>query len=100
VAAGLYRIAQEALNNIAKHAGVSEACVRLDLERRPAVLEIRDQGAGFDPARITHLPGHAGLPGMADRAREMGWTLKIDSQPGRGTTVRVEEGSHGNHGAA
>jgi len=91
VTTGLYRIIQEALNNVAKHAGVCEAIVRLNLESRPAVLEIEDQGAGFDPDKITRNPDHVGLPGMAERTRELGWKLKIISQPGRGTIIRVEE---------
>ena len=91
LAVGLYRITQEALNNIVKHAGTCEAVVRLKLDRRPRLLEIEDNGAGFYPNRITHGLDHVGLLGMADRARELGWVLKVDSQPGRGTRIHVEE---------
>ena len=91
VTAGLYRITQEALNNVAKHAEVGEAIVRLNLESRPAVLEIEDQGAGFDPGSITRSVKHVGLLGMAERTRELGWKLKVDSQPGKGTLIRAEE---------
>jgi signal transduction histidine kinase len=91
VSKGLYRIAQEALNNVAKHAGVREASACLNLETRPYYLEIVDHGVGFQTDRRGSRPGHLGLPGMADRAREMGWVLKIDSHPGQGTRIRVEE---------
>jgi signal transduction histidine kinase len=71
----------------------------LDLEGQPAYLEIEDHGAGFAPAQAGPAgPGrslsHLGLAGMAERAREMGWKMRIDSQPGRGTRVRVEEDLH------
>jgi signal transduction histidine kinase len=88
---GLYRIAQEALNNIAKHAGTSEAVIRLNLGGNPTYLEVEDHGCGFDPGKSERGLSHLGLAGMADRARELGWELKIDSLPGRGTRIRVEE---------
>ncbi len=91
VAAGLYRIAQEALNNISKHAQTHQATIHLHLDRRPACLEIADQGAGFEPVQAAHLNGHVGLQGMAERAREINWKLSLDSHPGRGTLIRVEE---------
>ncbi len=93
--AGLYRIAQEALNNVAKHAGTCEAVVRLDLASQPASLEIEDHGAGFDPETISRSLDHIGLPGMAERAREMGWKIRVESQPGQGTRIRVEEQKDG-----
>ena len=92
VEANLYRIVQEALNNITRHAGVRQAHVWLRLESPVASLEVRDEGCGFDLAGSDHKAGF-GLAGMAGRAREIGWALKIDSQPGRGTQVRVEEGA-------
>jgi signal transduction histidine kinase len=91
VTAGLYRIAQEALNNVAKHAGSCQAVVRLNLESRPAFLAIEDTGAGFDPGKVSHSIEHLGLPGMTERAREIGWKLIVDSQTGRGTRIRAEE---------
>jgi signal transduction histidine kinase len=92
VTAGLYRIVQEALNNVARHSGSCEARVRLDLDSRPAYLEVQDWGAGFEPDTISRSANHIGLHSMAERAGELGWMLKIDSQPGRGTRIRVEEG--------
>ena len=88
VADNLYRIAQEALNNISRHAGVRQALVRLCLENPVASLEIIDHGCGFTQAD----PAHGfGLAGMAERAREIGWMIKIESRPGQGTQVHVEE---------
>jgi signal transduction histidine kinase len=88
---GLYRIVQEALNNVAKHAGTKKAFVRLHLESHPAYLEVEDYGYGFEPEKAARDLNHIGLAGMADRARELGWRLEIDSKPGRGTRIRVEE---------
>jgi signal transduction histidine kinase len=91
VVTGLYRIAQEALNNVARHAGTSEAVVRLNLESQPAYLEVEDGGRGFERGRLVPQLNHIGLAGMQERARELGWQLQIDSQPGRGTRIRAEE---------
>ncbi len=88
--ANLYRIAQEALNNISRHAGVRQALVRLRLENPLASLEIEDEGCGFDPVTSKHTLGF-GLAGMAERASEIGWDLAIDSSPGLGTRIRVRE---------
>lgn len=90
VEANLYRIAQEALNNITRHAGVCQAMIRLLLEDRPASLEIEDHGSGFDVSGSVHAGGF-GLAGMAERAREIGWRLEIRSRPGQGTLICVEE---------
>jgi signal transduction histidine kinase len=91
VVTGLYRIAQEALNNVARHAGTCEAVLRLNLESQPAYLEVEDSGRGFERDRLVPQLNHMGLAGMEERARELGWQLQVDSQPGRGTRVRVEE---------
>ena len=84
----LLRIAQEGLNNVAKHAGVREATVRLRL-RHPYRLEVEDDGCGFDPA-LAAGPG-LGLTSMRERAAEVGWTLAVASLPGGGTRVAAEE---------
>ena len=88
----LYRIVQEALNNITRHAGVNQARVRLCLESPIASLEIMDEGQGFDSEAAKHAGG-IGLAGMAERAREIGWELEVKSQPGSGTHVCVKESS-------
>jgi signal transduction histidine kinase len=90
VETNLYRIAQEALNNITRHAGVRKALVRLCLEKPIASLEVEDEGCGFDPAGSKHL-NRFGLAGMVERAGEIGWELQIDSRPGQGTRIRVGE---------
>ncbi len=90
VETNLYRIAQEALNNIVRHAGVPQADLLLSLDSPLARLEIIDQGCGFDLVTAEDAGGF-GLTGMADRAKEIGWNLMINSTPGRGTHLRVEE---------
>jgi GAF domain-containing protein len=86
---GLYRVAQEALNNALKHACAH--CISVALERREeaVVLEIVDDGVGFDPSTAVE-GGGLGLDGMIERATQMGGELTLDSEPGAGTTVRVE----------
>jgi len=88
---GLYRIVQEALNNIVKHAGTDQASIRVDLQAGPPYVEISDHGCGFDPGLATQDTAHLGLAGMAGRAQELGWKFQLDSQPGRGTVIRLEE---------
>ena len=88
--AALYHIAQEALNNITRHAGVRTAVVRLRLDGPRACLEVEDTGRGFDVQGLQQYPGF-GLTGMASRAGEIGWEFEIQSQPGQGTCIRVEE---------
>jgi signal transduction histidine kinase len=85
---GLYRIAQEALNNMIKHANASEAFVDLRCEPGRVTLSIRDDGRGFDPADV--MPAHLGLGIMRERAERIGATLDIRSQAGRGTLVTVD----------
>ena len=85
----LFRIAQEALNNIVKHAGVQQAVIRLHRSELPW-MEIEDHGIGFDPQRIA-AGGRMGLASMGERANEIGWTLQVDSAPGFGTRIRVEK---------
>ena len=85
----LYRLAQEALSNVAKHAGASKVTVCLVAEPdSPEIeLEVSDDGAGFDPQ--SRRPGHLGLGTMAERAAALGGHLSVTSAPGAGTTVRV-----------
>lgn len=90
VNAGLFRIVQEALTNIVKHAGTQQAVVRVNLAENPQYIEIEDQGTGFELADSQNLPGHIGLTEIRERAEEIGWALSIDTRPGRGTCVRVE----------
>jgi signal transduction histidine kinase len=83
----LYRIAQEAMHNIVKHAHASTVLLRLANEERELILEIKDDGKGFDPTRA--FPGHLGLFSMQERAERLGGTLTIESTPGQGTCIQV-----------
>ena len=97
-AINLYRIVQEAINNIVKHSDASEAKLFIRRNSREIEMVIEDNGKGFvpvsDPAR---RPGF-GLTGMSERARILGGTLAVHSTPGLGTTVtlniRVQDGDH------
>lgn len=91
VTAGLYSIVHEALVNVAKHSGSDEAFVRLDLSGDGSCLEIEDHGTGFDPKLAWNQPGHLGLAGMSERACEIGWSLTVDSERGRGTRILLIE---------
>ncbi len=83
----LYRIAQEALHNIVRHARASTVVLRLARQANEIVLEVRDDGKGFDPAGL--FPGHLGLRSMHERVSKMSGTLTIESVPGQGTCVGV-----------
>jgi len=84
----LYRIAQEALNNIVKHAAATEASVNLRSEAARVTLTIRDDGRGFDATEA--LPDQLGVGIMQERARSIGAQLEITSRTGQGTRVRVD----------
>jgi PAS domain S-box-containing protein len=80
-----FRIVQEALTNVARHAEVKAAAVRLEATAGHLLVQVRDQGRGFDvQAKGT---GSAGLAGMRERARLVWGHLTVDSRPGRGTLV-------------
>lgn len=82
-----YRIAQEALHNIGKHARATRVLLRLQNVDGSLRLEIEDNGRGFDTA--ASFPGHLGLKSMQERAAALGGQAIIDSRPGRGTAIRV-----------
>jgi signal transduction histidine kinase len=86
---GLYRIAQETLNNALKHAHARHINVFLRQAKPRVVLEITDDGVGFDPA-VAREQGGFGLCGMEERAAQLGAELSIKSWPGEGTQVKVE----------
>jgi two-component system sensor histidine kinase UhpB len=84
----LYRIGQEALNNVAKHARAKTVTLVLSTNEGEAVLGIKDDGVGFDLA--TASSGRSlGLLGMRERAALVGGTMTVDSRPKVGTTVSV-----------
>ena len=85
----LYRIAQEALTNAAKHAQAHHVEVWLVREPGAVSLTVRDDGRGFDPSRISSTGGGMGLFSMRERAELAGGTLTLTSAPGKGTTVEA-----------
>jgi signal transduction histidine kinase len=86
---GLFRISQEALNNVIKHSQASKVWLHLHLEE-PFWIEIEDNGQGFDLKKAQES-GRLGLAGMQERATEIRWNLSIQSTPGTGTRIRVEK---------
>ncbi len=84
----LFRIAQEALNNISKHASAKRVKVTLAVEEETLKLEIVDDGIGFD-LNSAARPTAVGLSGVHERAKAVGGRLNIESSPGRGTTLAV-----------
>lgn len=84
----LFRIIQESLNNIVRHAGARNAHVTLDGLDRELHLLIEDDGKGFDPQAVDHA-AHFGLLGIAERVMALGGAVEIDSSPGSGTRLSV-----------
>ena len=89
----LFRIVQEALSNIRRHAGEPNATIRLAVADSRLKLEIEDHGRGFSPPPLvgpqaTEHPVHIGLRGMRERAATINGQLFVESGPGRGTCVR------------
>jgi signal transduction histidine kinase len=84
-----YRIVQEALTNVARHSRASHCSVRLVRLSSKLVVEIEDDGSGFDPGTIRSNGGF-GLVGIRERAAHLGGTFQIKSAPGQGTRVSVE----------
>jgi signal transduction histidine kinase len=85
VKTAFYRVAQEALNNVFKHAHADHVLIALRNHQGAVLLRISDNGQGFDPA---HLPaGHFGINIMDERARMINAALVVDSAPDRGTDV-------------
>lgn len=84
----LYRIAQEALTNVLKHANASRLLVSLQRVEGKTCLVVHDNGIGFDPT-ATRRNGHFGLAGIEERAAMIGGTVTVKSQPASGTTVEL-----------
>ena len=84
----LYRITQEALHNIVKHAHASQVGLSLTCDKERLRLEIKDNGQGFDPSGS--FPGHLGLHSMCERTEQVGGQFTLESSPGRGARVLVE----------
>lgn len=89
----LYRIAQEALNNISKHADAKSVDIQLILDKNGVRLTVEDDGKGFERRGLPKAPGRKGgmgLISMRQRAASFGGTLTIESNPGNGTTILIE----------
>lgn len=87
---GVYRIAQEALENVVRHAGARSLTVRLSAPASGVTLLIEDDGHGFVAAADTSSSGHYGMAGMRERAELAGGALSVVSQPGHGTRVELK----------
>ncbi len=87
VEVGLYRITQEALTNVVRHASAKQLTIHLVLTPERAQLTIEDDGRGFEPSQIPK--GRFGLIGLNERVKLLGGTLKLRSQPGAGTRLEV-----------
>lgn len=86
----LYRVTQEALTNVAKHAGAGDVSILLERHSDYVSLIVEDDGVGFDAEQtFSTLRKGFGLVGMRERAALVGGTLEIESSPGRGVTIRV-----------
>jgi PAS domain S-box-containing protein len=83
----LYRIAQEAIANIRKHANARLVEVSVHPKGSGAVMRIHDDGRGFDVGSVEPMPGHLGFSAMRERAEMAGGMWEIESSPGKGTTV-------------
>ncbi len=86
----LFRIAQEALNNVAKHARSGKVVMTLSSTSQSVILTVVDDGIGFDPGRLRQITPTYGLTTMRERAEAVGAMLRIASNPGMGTRVTVE----------
>jgi signal transduction histidine kinase len=83
----LYRVAQEAMHNTVKHANARRIDLTLASTTEGLVLEVRDDGAGFDSGGA--FPGHLGLHSMRERITGIGGTVELHTAPGKGTRIRV-----------
>jgi len=94
----LYRIIQEAVNNIVKHSAATEARIAINREVGGAVVTIQDNGRGFVLTRPESKDGGFGLIGLSERARMLGARHTIQSAPGQGTTITINVGHENSNG--
>jgi len=88
----IFRIAQEALQNVLKHANAQHVVVKLGAEEGDLLLEVEDDGIGFDPEAPGTRSRRLGLTSMEERAQRFGGRIEIRSAPGTGTSVRLKAG--------
>jgi signal transduction histidine kinase len=86
----LLRVAQEALHNALRHAAAAAVHISLRRSGPRVVLEVSDDGRGFDPSAVHRAGRHLGLVSMRDRAAAVGGALTVRSEPGKGTTITME----------
>ncbi|MEV4266705.1 ATP-binding protein [Kribbella sp. NPDC049584] len=88
----IFRAAQEAVRNVARHSGAHEVLIRAGRRRGQATLLVEDDGQGFDRARLLerHEAGHFGLQSTSDLVTACGGVLRVRAAPGQGTSVNVE----------
>ncbi|CAL9385008.1 hypothetical protein SUDANB106_01148 [Streptomyces sp. enrichment culture] len=86
----LLRVAQEALHNALRHSGARRVAVSLARRGTGVVLRVADDGSGFDPSAVRRAGRRLGLVSMRDRADGVGGTLRVESEPGRGTVIEME----------
>jgi signal transduction histidine kinase len=92
VETALYRVVQEAMVNVVRHARATRVDVLLERHGERVLVMIEDDGAGFEPDRV-ESGNHFGLLGLQERAEALGGTLTVESTPGAGTTIVVEVAS-------
>ena len=83
------RCVAEGLANVARHARASHTSVAIYPTNGSLLVEVRDNGVGFDPKAVATQAGHYGLLGMRERSRLAGGSLEVESAPGKGTTIRL-----------
>jgi signal transduction histidine kinase len=89
----IYRVVQEGINNIVKHANATRATLTVKKAERDVEFVIHDNGKGFSPAALASIDGSRpgfGLTGMAERVRMLGGVYSIHSAPGQGATIRIK----------
>ncbi len=89
VETALYRVVQEAMANVVRHAQATRVDVLVERRGGRVMVMVEDDGVGFEPAKVQH-GNHLGLLGIRERAEALGGTLTVESAPGAGTTVVVE----------
>jgi signal transduction histidine kinase len=97
VQTGVYRIAQEALTNVARHSRATKVDVMLERQSDCVLLIVEDNGVGFEPEDAQPARGGFGLLGMHERASLVGATVQIESSQGKGTTVLLRLPTHNDH---
>jgi NarL family two-component system sensor histidine kinase YdfH len=90
LAENILRAINEGLMNIARHAEASEVILTMKCDHDKILIELQDDGIGFDPAEAVGRSGHFGLVGMRERTRLYGGSLTIESQPAQGTTLTIQ----------